>query len=147
MGDKHQWTNEQSKCLVDTCIEEVESVGAFEGCFVKNNATAFSDFCACLLDGNSATDNCRSYSTQSSSVDGASSCRLPSLQITATTFLALDDDGDDASHHASEPFCEPLPSVASPSVASPYTASPSGNPNKRAKPSTVAPGSWYVNLI
>ena len=27
MGDKHQWTNEQLKCLVDTCIEEVESVG------------------------------------------------------------------------------------------------------------------------
>ena len=27
MGEKQQWTNEHLKCLLDTCIEEVESVG------------------------------------------------------------------------------------------------------------------------
>ncbi|CAI9263607.1 unnamed protein product [Lactuca saligna] len=64
----------------------------------------FPDICARLFDGNSATGNFRSYSTQSSSVAGASSCRLPPLQITATPFLALDDNGDDTSHHASETF-------------------------------------------
>ncbi|CAI9291458.1 unnamed protein product [Lactuca saligna] len=94
----------------------------------------FPDLCARLFDGNSATGNFRSYSTQSSSVAGASSCRVPPLQITATPFDAMDDDGVDTSHH------EPPPSAASPSAASPYTATPSGNPNKRAKPSTpVAP--------
>ncbi|CAI9267668.1 unnamed protein product [Lactuca saligna] len=114
----------------------------------------FPDLCARLFDGNSATGNFRSYSTQSSSVAGASSCRVPPLQITATPFDAMDDDGVDTSHH------EPPPSAASPSAASPsagspsaaspsagspytgspYTTTPSGNPNKRAKPSTpVAP--------
>ena len=49
--------------------------------------------------------------------------------VIATPFHAIDDDGDDTSHH------EPPPYAASPSVAS-----PSGNPNKRAKPSTpIAP--------
>lgn len=27
MGEKHQWTNEQLKCLLDMCIEEVTRVG------------------------------------------------------------------------------------------------------------------------
>ena len=27
MGDKHTWTNEQTKCLLLTCIEEVQTVG------------------------------------------------------------------------------------------------------------------------
>ncbi|XP_023758014.1 uncharacterized protein LOC111906492 [Lactuca sativa] len=85
----------------------------------------FPDLCAHLFDGNSATGNFRSYSTQSSSVAGASSCHLPPLQITATPFHAIDDDGDDTFHH------EPPPSAAS----------PSGNPNKRAKPSTPIPPS------
>ncbi|CAI9301527.1 unnamed protein product [Lactuca saligna] len=225
MGEKQQWTNEHLKCLLDTCIEEVESVGrkrlslqkdswirlgrvlkekfgveltqkqmknAYDNLkakytgwvYLKNktgniynsqtntfNLTAeewddfkkghpkaaslrtiplpFPDLCARLFDGNSATGNFRSYSTQSSSVAGASSCRVPPLQITATPFDAMDDDGVDTSHH------EPPPSTASPSAASPsaaspsagspytgspYTATPSGNPNKRAKPSTpVAP--------
>ncbi|CAI9273533.1 unnamed protein product [Lactuca saligna] len=220
MGEKQQWTNEHLKCLLDTCIEEVESVGrkglslqkdswirlgrvlkekfgfeltkkqmknAYDNLkakytgwvYLKNktgniynsqtntfNLTAeewddfkkghpkaaslrtiplpFPDLCARLFDGNSATGNFRSYSTQSSSVAGASSCRVPPLQITATPFDAMDDDGVDTSHH------EPPPSAASPSAASPsagspytgspYTATPSGNPNKRAKPSTpVAP--------
>ncbi|CAI9274270.1 unnamed protein product [Lactuca saligna] len=94
----------------------------------------FPDLCARLIVGNSATCNFRSYSTQSSSIVGASSCRVPLLQITATSFLAIDDDGDDTSHHDSEPFHEPPSSVASPSAALPYAASPSNNPNKRAKP-------------
>ncbi|CAI9277942.1 unnamed protein product [Lactuca saligna] len=93
----------------------------------------FLDLCARLFDGNSATDNFRSYSTQSSSVAVASSCRVPPLQITATPFNAIDDDGDHTSHH------EPPPFVASPSVASPYIVSPSGSPNKRAKPLTPVP--------
>ncbi|KAL7617199.1 hypothetical protein Lser_V15G00879 [Lactuca serriola] len=93
------------------------------------------NLCARLFDGNNATGNFRSYSTQSSSVAGASSCRLPPLQITATPFHAIDDDGDDTSHH------EPPPSAASPYAASPSAASPSGNPNKRAKPSTSIPPS------
>ncbi|CAI9290056.1 unnamed protein product [Lactuca saligna] len=76
----------------------------------------FPNLCARLFDGNSATSNFRSYSTQSSSVAGASSCRVPPLQITATHFLAINDDGDGISHHASEP---------PPSTASPYIASPS----------------------
>ncbi|CAI9268618.1 unnamed protein product [Lactuca saligna] len=99
----------------------------------------FPDLCARLFDGNSATGNFRSYSTQSSSVAGASSCRVPPLQITATPFDAMDDDGVDTSHHE-PPLSAASPSAASPSAGSPYTATPSGNPNKRAKPSTpVAP--------
>ncbi|CAI9286883.1 unnamed protein product [Lactuca saligna] len=225
MGEKQQWTNEHLKCLLDTCIEEVESVGrkglslqndswirlgrvlkekfgveltqkqmknAYDNLkakytgwvYLKNktgniynsqtntfNLTAeewddfkkghpkaaslrtiplpFPDLCARLFDGNSATGNFRSYSTQSSSVAGASSCRVPPLQITATPFDAMDDDGVDTSHHEPPPSAA-SPSAASPSAASPsagspytgspYTATPSGNPNKRAKPSTpVAP--------
>ncbi|CAI9290624.1 unnamed protein product [Lactuca saligna] len=63
-------------------------------------------------------------------------------KITATPFLAINDDGDDTSHHASEPPLSAAspsvasPSAGSPSVASPSDASPSGNLNKRAKPST-----------
>ncbi|CAI9277088.1 unnamed protein product [Lactuca saligna] len=185
MGEKQQWTNEHLKCLLDTCIEEVESVGrkglslqkdswirlgrvlkekfgveltqkqmknAYDNLKAKYTGWGhpkaaslrtiplpFPDLCARLFDGNSATGNFRSYSTQSSSVAGASSCRVPPLQITATPFDAMDDDGVDTSHH------EPPPSAASPSAGSPYTGSPytstpSGNPNKRAKPSTpVAP--------
>ncbi|KAL7596529.1 hypothetical protein Lser_V15G30177 [Lactuca serriola] len=155
MGEKQQWTNEHLKCLLDTCIEEVESVGRkglslqkdswirlrrvlkekFEveltqkqmknaydtlkakytgWVYLKNktgniynfqtntfNLTAeewddfkkghpkaaslrtiplpFPDLCARLFDGNSATGNFRSYSTQSSSVAGASSYCVPSL--------------------------------------------------------------------
>ncbi|CAI9285691.1 unnamed protein product [Lactuca saligna] len=106
---------------------------------------SFPDLCARIFDGNSATGNFRSYSTQSSSVAGASSYRLPPLQITATPFHAIDDDGEHTSHHepppsAASPSAAP-PSVASPSAASPYTASPSGNPNKRAKPLTPIPPS------
>ncbi|CAI9284681.1 unnamed protein product [Lactuca saligna] len=78
----------------------------------------FPDLCARLFDGNSATGNFRSYSTQSSSVAGTSSCRVPRLQITTTPFDAIDDDGVDTSHH------EPPPSAASPSAASPSAASP-----------------------
>ncbi|CAI9299411.1 unnamed protein product [Lactuca saligna] len=104
----------------------------------------FLDLCARLFDGNSATGNFRSYSTQSSSVAGASSYRVPPLQITATPFDAMDDDGVDTSHHEPPPSTASpsaaSPSAASPSTASPYTATPSGIPNKRAKPSTpVAP--------
>ncbi|CAI9282448.1 unnamed protein product [Lactuca saligna] len=174
MGEKQQWINEHLKCLLDICIEEVESVGrkglslqkdswirlgrvlkekfgfelsqkqmknAYDNLKAKYTGwghpkTAslrtiplpFPDLCARLFDGNSATRNFRSYSTQSSSIAGAPSCRLPPLQITATPFHAIDDDGDDTSHH------EPPPSTASPSAAS-----PSGNPNKRAKPSTPIP--------
>ncbi|CAI9293992.1 unnamed protein product [Lactuca saligna] len=43
------------------------------------------------------------------------------------------------SNHSSEHFTQPPPSVASPSADSHYIASPSGNPNKRAKPSTPRP--------
>ncbi|CAI9288310.1 unnamed protein product [Lactuca saligna] len=126
MGEKQQWTNEHLKCLLDTCIEEVESVGASEGCFIENNSTAFSrSLCVSFFDGNRAIDNFRSYSTQSSSVAGASSFCLSPLQIHATAFHVIDDDGDDTSHH------EPPPSAAS----------PSGNPNKRDKPSTPIPPS------
>ncbi|CAI9276572.1 unnamed protein product [Lactuca saligna] len=104
----------------------------------------FPDLCARLFDGNSATGNFRSYSTQSSSVAGASSYRVPPLQITATPFDAMDDDGVHTSHHEPPPSAASpsagSPSAASPSARSPYTATPSGNPNKRAKPSTpVAP--------
>ncbi|CAI9260410.1 unnamed protein product [Lactuca saligna] len=88
----------------------------------------FPDLCARLFDGNSATGNFRSYSTQSSSVAGASSCRVPPLQITATPFDAMDDDGVDTSHH------EPPPSAASPSAASPSAGSPSA-----ASPSAGSP--------
>ncbi|CAI9262243.1 unnamed protein product [Lactuca saligna] len=181
MGEKQQWTNEHLKFLLDTCIEEVESVGrkglslqkdswirlarvlkekfGFEltqkqmknpydnlkakytgwghpkAASLRTIPLPFPDLCAHLFDGNSVTGNCRSYSTQSSSVAGASSCRVPPLQITATPFRVIDDDGDDTSHH------EPPPSAASPSATSPYTASPSGNPNKRARPSTPIPPS------
>ncbi|CAI9292768.1 unnamed protein product [Lactuca saligna] len=112
---------------------------------LRTVSLSFPNLCARLFDGNNATGNFRSYSTQSSSVVGASSCRVPPLQIMSTPFLAIDDDGDDTSHHASEHFHEPPPSPASPdatspSVASPYTGSPSSNPSKRAKPSTpIAP--------
>ncbi|KAD4888469.1 hypothetical protein E3N88_20542 [Mikania micrantha] len=27
MGEKHQWSNEEIKCLLETCIEEINSVG------------------------------------------------------------------------------------------------------------------------
>ncbi|CAI9301733.1 unnamed protein product [Lactuca saligna] len=185
MGEKQQWTNEHLKCLLDTCIEEVESVGrkglslqkdswirlgrvlkekfgveltqkqmknAYDNLKAKYTGWGhpkaaslrtiplpFPDLCARLFDGNSATGNFRSYSTQSSSVAGASSCRVPPLQITATPFDAMDDDGVDTSHHEPSPSAA-SPSAASPSAASPYTATPSSNPNKRAKPSTpVAP--------
>ncbi|CAI9285853.1 unnamed protein product [Lactuca saligna] len=172
MGDKHQWTNEQLKCLVDTCIEEVESVGrkglslqkdswirlgrvlkekfgidlsqkqmknAYDNlkakytrwghpkaASLKTMPLPFPDICARLFDGNSATGNFRSYSTQSSSVAGASSCRLPPLQITATPFLALDDNGDDTSHHASETFHEAKPSTPKAPSTSPSASSPDG---------------------
>ncbi|CAI9276117.1 unnamed protein product [Lactuca saligna] len=43
-----------------------------------------------------------------------------------------DDDGDDTSHHASEPFQESPPSASSPSASSPYTASPSAFEMKKA---------------
>ncbi|CAI9290475.1 unnamed protein product [Lactuca saligna] len=81
----------------------------------------------------SPIEGIQSYSPQSLSVVGAFSCRVPPLQISATPFHVIDDDGDDTSHH------EPPPSTASPSTASPSAASPSGNPNKRAKPSTPIP--------
>ncbi|CAI9284421.1 unnamed protein product [Lactuca saligna] len=105
----------------------------------------FPDLCARLFDGNSATGNFRSYSTQSSSVAGASSYSLPPLQITTTPFHAIDDDGEHTSHHEPPPSAASpstaSPSAAPPSAASPSTASPSGNPNKRAKPSTPIPPS------
>ncbi|CAI9280144.1 unnamed protein product [Lactuca saligna] len=46
------------------------------------------------------------------------------------------DDYDYSSNHTSEHFTQPPPSAASPSTDSHFAASPSGNPNKRAKPST-----------
>ncbi|CAI9281523.1 unnamed protein product [Lactuca saligna] len=125
--------SEQQALLLD-----FNEQGHLKAASLKTMPLPFPDLCARLFDGNSATGNFRSYSTQSSSVAGASSCRLPQLQITTTPFLALDDDGDDTCHYASETFHEPPPSAASPSVgspssASPSTASPSGYPNKRAK--------------
>ncbi|CAI9284837.1 unnamed protein product [Lactuca saligna] len=163
MGEKQQWTNEHLKCLLDTCTEEVESVGRkglslqkdswirlgrvlkekFGGhpkaATLRTIPLPFPDLCARLFDGNSATGNFRSYSTQSSSVAGSSSCRVPPLQITATPFDAMDDAGVDTSHHEPPPSAA-SPSTASPSAGSPYTTTPSGNPNKRAKLSTpVAP--------
>ncbi|CAI9279550.1 unnamed protein product [Lactuca saligna] len=190
MGEKQQWINEHLKCLLDTCIEEVESVGrkglslqkdswiklrrvlkekfgfelsqkqmknAYDNLKAKYTGWGhpkaasfrtiplpFPDLCVRLFDGNSANGNFRSYSTQSSSVAGASSCRVPPLQITATPIHVIDDDGVDTSHHGPPPFAASpsaaSPLASSPSAASPYTASPFGNPNKRAKPSThVAP--------
>ncbi|CAI9263631.1 unnamed protein product [Lactuca saligna] len=131
--------SEQQAPLLD-CSEQ----GHPKAASLRTILLPFPDLCARLFDGNSATGNFRSYSTQSSSVAGASSYRVPPLQITATPFDAMDDDGVDTSHHkpprsAASPSAG-LPSAASPSAHSPYTATPSGNPNKRAKPSTpVAP--------
>ncbi|CAI9279169.1 unnamed protein product [Lactuca saligna] len=119
MGEKHQWTNEHLKCLL----------GHPKAASLRTISLPFPDLYARLFDGNSVTGNFRSYSTQSSSVVGASSCRVPPLQITDTHFLGIDDDGDDTSHY------EPPPSATST-----YTTSPSGNNNKRAKPSIpIAP--------
>ncbi|CAI9301328.1 unnamed protein product [Lactuca saligna] len=118
----------QISALVSDCKRPDEK-GHPKAASFRTIPLPFPDLYARIFDGNSVTGNFRSYSTQSSSVVGASSCRVPPLQITATSFLAIDDDGDDTSHH------EPRPSDASS-----YTASSSGNPNKRAKPSTpIAP--------
>ncbi|CAI9265780.1 unnamed protein product [Lactuca saligna] len=141
-----------SDCSVDCSTERTTRVkpeiasnrGHPKAASLRTIPLPFPDLCARFFDGNSATGNFRSYSTQSSSVAGASSCRVPPLQITATPFDAMDDDGVDTSHHEPPPSAASpsaaSPSAASPSAASPYTTTPSGNPNKRAKPSTpVAP--------
>ncbi|CAI9280093.1 unnamed protein product [Lactuca saligna] len=128
------------------CVDIKTSVrGHLKADSLRTIRLLFIDLCARLFDGNSAIGNFRSYSTQSSSVAGASSYRVPPLQITATPFHAIDSDGVDISHHdpppsaASPSAASPYvasPSAGSPSTTSPYIASPSGNPNKMAKSST-----------
>ncbi|KAL4587273.1 hypothetical protein LXL04_000141 [Taraxacum kok-saghyz] len=94
---------------------------------LKTTPLLFPELCATLFDGNSATGNMRWTSSQTTSLAGSSYCPVPPLQLTSTSFHALDDD-DDISHHSSGPF----PDQASP----PHVPSPNPNPNKRAKPST-----------
>ncbi|KAL4569336.1 hypothetical protein LXL04_024972 [Taraxacum kok-saghyz] len=94
---------------------------------LKTTPLLFPELCATLFDGNSATGNMRWISSETTSLAGSSSCPVPPLQLTGTSFHALDDD-DDISHHSSGPF----PDQASP----PPVPSPNPNPNKRAKPST-----------
>ena len=73
-------------------------------------------------------------SSQTTSLAGSSSCPLPPLQLTGTSFHALDDDDDDGiSHHSDGPF----PNAPSPNAPSPTAPSPTANrPQKRAKPTT-----------
>ncbi|CAI9297538.1 unnamed protein product [Lactuca saligna] len=134
--DRHRPERRTSGCA----SSRLSDMGHPKAASLRKIPLPFPDLFAHLFDGNSATGNFRSYSTQSSSVAGASSCRVPPLQITATPFHAIDDDGDDTSHCGPLPFSA-SPSAASPSAASPYTTSPSSNPNKRAKPSTPIPPS------
>ncbi|CAI9269050.1 unnamed protein product [Lactuca saligna] len=143
MGEKQQWTNKHLKCLLDSCIEEVKSVGRKglslqKVSWIRLGRVLKEKFGVELTQKQmkNAYDNLKAkytgWSTQSSSVAGAS-CRVPPLQITATPFQAIDDDGVDTSHHDPSPSAA-SPSVGLPSTVSPYTASPSRNPNKRAKP-------------
>ncbi|CAI9275199.1 unnamed protein product [Lactuca saligna] len=135
MGDKHTWTNEQTKCLLQTCIEEVQT-GHPKAASLKTVPLLFPELCAELFDGSSASGNL-SYAT-SQTPSGSSSFHGAPLQLLDAPSINIDED-DFFSNHTSEHFTQTPPSAASPSADSPYVASPSGNPNKRAKPSTPRP--------
>ena len=96
----------------------------------------FLELCAELFDGSSASGNL-SYAT-SQTPSGSSSFHGAPLQLLDAPSINIDED-DFFSNHTSEHFTQTPPSAASPSADSPYAASPSGNPNKRAKPSTPRP--------
>ncbi|CAI9285600.1 unnamed protein product [Lactuca saligna] len=102
---------------------------------LKTVALLFPELCAELFDGSSSSGNLNYATSHTPSGHGSSSFHIKPLQLMDTPSINIDDDDDDYfSNHASEPFTQLPPSDASPSAAS-----PSGNPNKRAKPTTPRP--------
>ncbi|XP_035839140.1 uncharacterized protein LOC110916478 isoform X2 [Helianthus annuus] len=114
MGEKQQWSNEHLKCLLETCIEEINT-GHPKAASLKTVPLPFQELCAELFDGNTVTGNCKWTSTQTTSGVGSSCHRVQSLMIMDTHYHDTQDDAG-----TSEPTFEP-------------TSEP--NPNKRAKTS------------
>ncbi|CAI9303805.1 unnamed protein product [Lactuca saligna] len=119
MGDKHTWTNEQKKCLLQTCIEEVQT-GHPKAASLKTVPLVFPELCAELFDGNSASGN-RSYATsQTPSGHGLSSFHVAPLQLMDAPSINIDEDDFFSSH------TQPPSSAASPSVDSPFVTPTKG---------------------
>ncbi|CAI9262543.1 unnamed protein product [Lactuca saligna] len=95
---------------------------------LKTVPLLFPELCAELFDGNSASGNLSYATSQTPSGHGSSSFHVAPLHLMDAPSINIDED-DFFSNHTSEQFTQPSPSAAS----------PSGNPNKRAKPSTPRP--------
>ncbi|CAI9298148.1 unnamed protein product [Lactuca saligna] len=95
---------------------------------LKTVPLLFPELCAELFDGNSASGNLSYATSQTPSGHGSSSFHVAPLHLMDAPSINIDED-DFFSNHTSEHFTQPSPSAAS----------PSGNPNKRAKPSTPRP--------
>ncbi|KAL4587613.1 hypothetical protein LXL04_000485 [Taraxacum kok-saghyz] len=105
-------------------ISSLQTQGHPKAATLKTTPLVFPELCATLFDGNSATGNMRWTSSQTTSAAGSSSCPVVPLQLTGTSFHALDDDDDGISLHSDGPF--------------PNAPSPTANrPQKRAKPTTL----------
>ncbi|CAI9302544.1 unnamed protein product [Lactuca saligna] len=96
---------------------------------LKTVPLLFLELSAELFDGNSTSGNLSYATSQTPSGHGSSSFHATPLQLMDTPSVNIDED-DIFSNHTTQP---------PPSAASISAASPSGNPNKRAKLSTLRP--------
>ncbi|CAI9275965.1 unnamed protein product [Lactuca saligna] len=98
---------------------------------LKTVPLLFPELCAKFFDGNSASVNLIYATSKTPSGQGSSSFHVAPLKLMDAPSINIDEDNY-FSNHTSEHFTQPPPSANSP-----FAASPSGNPNKRAKPSTL----------
>ncbi|CAI9293491.1 unnamed protein product [Lactuca saligna] len=110
---------------------------------LKTVRLLFLELCAELFDGNIASGNLSYATSQTPSGQGSSCFHVSHVKLIDAPSINIDED-DYFSNHTNEHFTQPPPSAASPSADSssansPSAALPSGNPNKRAKPSTLRP--------
>ncbi|KAL8240341.1 hypothetical protein R6Q59_013696 [Mikania micrantha] len=105
---------------------------------LKTVPLPFSDLCAALFDGNTATGNCKWTSTQTTSMVGSSSCqRVQQLLLTNSVFHDTEDDAG-TSHQTSEPIpdhtSDPNFEPASEPIPEPTREpTPESNPRKKSK--------------
>ncbi|CAI9261977.1 unnamed protein product [Lactuca saligna] len=169
MGDKHTWTNEQTKCLLQTCIEEVQTVGrkglslhkqswhkltikekygvdlnqrqlknAYDNLKAKYTGWLYlKNKIGNLYNPQTNTFNLTNEEWEDFKKGHPKATSLKNVPLLFPELCAELFDGSSAFGNLSYATSQ-TPSNP-PSADSPYAASPSGNPNKRAKPSTPRP--------
>ncbi|KAD6795991.1 hypothetical protein E3N88_06887 [Mikania micrantha] len=160
MGEKQQWSNEHIKCLLETCIEEINNVGKKGLSLHKDSwnklGIVLKDKFGMVLTQKqmkNAFDNLKAkyvgwlylknktgnlYNAQTNTFTLTNEeweefkKRVQQLLITDSIFHDTEDDAD-TSHHTSEPTPDPTFEPTPEPTADTREATPDSNPSKRSK--------------